>query len=135
MFKELGCQFSFICLICYHNTENSKLNWQIEQKQLKVMRTNPTKIQLLIIDILEIFSFRNNSSLILCQNHEIFKASSWKCLMFSILYYFEEGINKIKMPQTANNRPSRTCMIYGQKWSMGSRTVKNSQHSQKWTKT
>ena len=36
----------------------------------------------------------------------------------------------LKMPHTANNRPSRTCMSYGQKWSIGSKTVKN---WQKWT--
>ena len=30
------------------------------------------------------------------------------------------------MPQTANNRPSRTCKKYSQKQSIGSKTVKNS---------
>ena len=30
------------------------------------------------------------------------------------------------MPHTANNQPSRTCMKYSQKHSIGSKTVKNS---------
>ena len=39
------------------------------------------------------------------------------------------------MPQTANNRPSRTCMIYGQKWSIGSKTVKTIKYCQSQSKT
>ena len=52
-------------------------------------------------------------------------------LLFILSVFYHIMIHSLKMPHTANTRPSHTCVIYRQKWSIRSKTVKNGQKQSK----